>query len=154
MRLRSIRSQILVSLACLCFALILCVSFAWEYIPGTYYVDENGRTHGTGSESHYYKNGRLLARESFVAGILAKCTYYRPDGTVAARSIYDKEEGGIGYRLREDGTIRTRTPYIWDSQAKEFLAHGEEVYFDADGAVLKVIEFVNGAKIPGGAEGD
>ena len=100
----------------------LIVLSGWEYVPGTYQVDGDGFPHGTGKAEHYYDSGALQSEEWYRAGILTAATWYRPDGTEIATSHFDKEIGGVGYYLREDGSIRCKMQCRYSPSDRMYFA--------------------------------
>ena len=136
---------LIVVMTFLCAA--FCVWSTWEYLPGTYFVDSNGRTHGTGKELYFYDSGDLRLIEWYRAGVMTKQRYYRPDGTVIATSVFDKQRGGVGYVLRQDGTIRIKVPYQFSHNDMEYLAHGKSISYAPDGTIIKTVEYRNGVEV-------
>ncbi|PQO46146.1 toxin-antitoxin system YwqK family antitoxin [Blastopirellula marina] len=136
--------------------ILLCILFAvwntWQYVPGTYFVDNNGHAYGTGRELYFYDSGELRLVEEYQAGILTNQIYYQRDGEVLMTSPFDVQKGGVGYTFREDGSIRTKVPYRFIPEKKEYFAHGNAEYYAEDGTVEKVVEFQNGVEIKRTAE--
>lgn len=126
------RLKTLVILATLvAFALV-----AYKYsdaIPGTYHQDENGFSRGTGVAEHHYDNGRLMIREWYFRGLIYRSTWFAPDGRELATETYDKEKGGVGYYLRQDGTIRTKHTYEYQPDSNMYGSVGNPIYYDASG---------------------
>ena len=110
------------------------------YMPGTFYRDENGVPHGTGWQRYWYESGGLKLEEYFVAGKPEKSRWLRPDGSLVAETDWDNGSG-IGYYLREDGSIRARIEYV------KGVAHGKGVYYNEDGSVNREVEFVSGKEV-------
>jgi hypothetical protein len=127
----------------------LVVLSAWEYIPGTLCCDANGFPHGTGKKEYYYDSGALMIEEWYRAGVQTKTTWYRPDGTHIATSAFDKETGGVGLFLRQDGSIRCQMHFRYSPSEKLYLAHGTATDFAPDGSVVKTVEYRDGAPAEG-----
>lgn len=119
----------------------------WEYLPGTYYEDASGHPHGSGKRFYYYNSGQLRLVESYSAGALTCQTWYAPNGTLIASSKFSKKDGGIGYSLRQDGSIRTRVPFYYSAVRREYVAHGTAFVYASDGTVAQTIEFRDGVAI-------
>lgn len=125
--------------------LVVCVvalCAAWEHIPGTLRQDRNGFPHGTGTMRFYYDSGALMLVERFKAGIAVEHTWYKPDGSVVA-STKTPNGTGVGYYLRQDGSIRMKMEYV------DGLAHGPPVYYDRDGSVHRRVIYKNGSPAEG-----
>lgn len=127
----------------------LLVLSAWEYIPGTLCCDANGFPHGTGKKEYYYDSGALMIEEWYRAGVQTKTTWYRPDGTHIATSAFDKETGGVGLFLRQNGSIRRRVRFRYSPSEKLYLAHGTATDFAPDGSVVKTVEYRDGVPAEG-----
>ncbi len=56
-------------------------------------------------------------------------------------TTFARDESGLGYYRREDGSIRARMLYV------NGLAHGTAVYFDADGSVIREVMFREGVQV-------
>ena len=110
------------------------------YMPGTYHRDENGFAHGTGWAYYYYDTGDLMLEEKYVAGKGQYSRWFRPDGSVVAETHWE-DESGVGYYLRQDGSIRARMQYV------NGFAHGTAVYFDKDGSVIREAVFREGVEV-------
>lgn len=127
---------------------LLCLGFStfWEFIPGTYHTASNGWPRGTGRATYYYECGALKLEEWYRAGILTKASWYRPDGTEIATSRFDKESGGVGYYLREDGSIKSKLRYEFSPSDRMYVAEGTATHFAPDGSVEESVEYENGAR--------
>lgn len=110
------------------------------YMPGTFFRDQNGFPHGTGWTYYYYESGELMLEEKYVAGKGQCSRWFRPDGSVVAETNW-VDESGVGYYLREDGSIRARMLYV------NGVAHGTAVYFDTDGSVTRRVMFHEGHEV-------
>ena len=130
----------------LCGLVILAV---WEYIPGTYCCDGRGFPHGTGKRDYYYDSGALMMEEWYRAGVPTKTSWYRPDGTHIATSVFDKETGGVGLFLRQDGSVRRQMRFRYSPSEKCYVAHGTTTDFAFDGSVVKTVEYRDGAPAEG-----
>ena len=119
----------------------------WEYLPGTFYRDQQGFPHGTGTARYYYGSGAPKSAEWHVAGVVRRVTLYRPDGSEIITTSFDKTHGGIGYFVTEDGTIIMKAPCKYDPSSRQFLAHGEAVVYDEDGNVVKTVRYQDGVEI-------
>ena len=117
----------------------------WEYIPGTLCRDAHGFPHGTGKTEYYYDSGALMKEEWYCAGVETKATWYRPDGTHIATSVFDKETGGVGFFLRQDGSVRRQMRCRYSPSEKLYIAHGTATDFAPDGSVEKSVEYRDGA---------
>ena len=115
----------------------LAIWAASGHMPGTLYFDVSGEAHGAGTELYRYDNGELMLRERYIAGKIVESTWYKPDGTLVATEEWE-DETGVGYYLRQDGSIRVKMTYV------KGLAHGPATYYTEDGAIEKVVEFING----------
>ena len=116
----------------------------WEYIPGTLCLDDHGSPHGTGKREYYYDSGALMMEEWYRAGTLIKSTWYRPAGTHIATSVFDKETGGVGYFLRQDGSVRRQMRFRYSPAVEDYVAHGTATDFAPDGSVVKSVEYRDG----------
>ncbi len=133
--MRRIVAAVSIALVVMGFGLL-----AWYlsgYMPGTFFRDENGNPYGTGWTYYYYESGELMLEEKFVAGKGQYSRWFRPDGSVVAETNW-VDESGVGYYLREYGSIRARMLYVYG------LAHGTAVYFDTDGSVIREVMFHEG----------
>lgn len=128
-------------------ALFLCVWLNWEHIPGTYYRDARGYPHGTGTQIYNYDSGEVMLREWYRGGLAYRSTWYRPDGTEVATEEYDKQSGGVGYYLRQDGSIKRKFTYIYSPTDHAYLADGEAKYYLPDGTIEKTVQFEDGVKV-------
>lgn len=140
----SLRSLLLALTAC---ALALGVWLNRDLIPGTLYRDENGFSHGTGTATYNYDNGQLMLKEWYLRGLIYRATWYRPDGTEIATEEYDKTTGGVGYYLRQDGTIRSKYTYSYSASDHLYVADGDAILYRADGSVEKVVRFADGVGV-------
>jgi antitoxin component YwqK of YwqJK toxin-antitoxin module len=118
-----------------------------DYIPGTFYRDQRGFPHGTGTERFFYRSGAVMEETWNVAGVPRQTTWYRPDGSVVASSKFSMETGGVGYYLREDGSIRMKVHYIFRPSDRLFIADGEATHYDEQGQVVKVVQYRDGTPV-------
>jgi antitoxin component YwqK of YwqJK toxin-antitoxin module len=118
--------------------------FWWDYLPGTLYRDRMGFQHGTGVTRYYYDTGELMSEEWIRAGVPVQSRWYRPDGSIVATSIYDRKTGGIGYYLRQDGSIRMKVHYAFDPKERMYFADGEAIRYDEQGAPIETIQYRHG----------
>ena len=114
-------------------AVALCLVIYWDAIPGTYYKDERGFPHGTGRAEYSYEDGSLMIREWYFRGLIYRSTWFKPDGTEIATETYDKTSGGIGYYLRQDGTIKSKYTYEYSPEDNLYVNAGSPVYYDRSG---------------------
>ncbi len=128
--------SLLIVLSCCC----------WAYVPGTYYVDERGFSHGTGTESYYYPTGEIKLLEHYFAGRITSQEYYHPDGTLVATSIFSTHSGGTSYALYDDGSIRAKMPCVYSSDDNAFLVHGNATYYKPSVEVDSVISYKKGVR--------
>jgi antitoxin component YwqK of YwqJK toxin-antitoxin module len=142
MRFRLRTLLIAVTIACG----FLAIWRAWDFIPGTFHVDESGFAHGTGTEYRYYKAGALKSKMHYFGGTPTNATWYKPDGSVVGTAAFDKESVSTGYQLREDGSIRSTAQYRWSDTKRLHVGHGQAVYFNEDGSVEKVLQYVDGVE--------
>lgn len=119
--------------------LVTLVAFAiaaysyWDAIPGTYHKNENGFPRGTGVAEYHYDDGSLMIREWYFRGLIYRSTWFTPDGRELATETYDKATGGVGYYLRQDGTIRSKYTYEYMPDVNMYGNAGKPVYYDASG---------------------
>lgn len=114
-------------------AIVLCSIVYWDAIPGTYHKDCNGFPHGTGQAEYFYNDGSLMIREWYFRGLIYKSTWFKPDGTEIATERCDKRSGGIGYYLRQDGTIKSKYTYKYSPEDGLYISAGSPVYYDRKG---------------------
>ena len=117
------------------------VWYVWTQTAGReLYFDEQGVAHGSGVTETRYRSGALMAEERYERGRLARSTWYRPDGSLVARTDW-KNGTGLGYYLREDGSVRARMQYV------DGVAHGQAVYYTPEGHVERFAEFRDGTEV-------
>ena len=114
--------------------------FCWGYVLGTLYFDKNGEPHGTGIRKYFYTAGALKLKEHYLNGKLSKSIWFKPDGSIVATTDWESESG-IGYYLRDDGSIRVKMEYV------NGVAHGQATYYRDDGSVERYVEFRNGVEV-------
>jgi len=95
-------------------ALLLGLWLNWDAIPGTFYKTPNGIPRGTGTTEYKYDDGSLMLREWYYRGLPYKSTWFKPDGSELATELFDKKSGGIGYYLRQNGTIKSKHAYEYE----------------------------------------
>lgn len=111
-------------------------------IPGTFWRDVGGVAHGTGRCVYRYRSGQVKLVEDYRRGKQARSEWYRPDGTVVATTDW-VEGSGVGYYLREDGSIRNRMTYV------RGIAEGPATYYDETGNTVGEAVFKDGSRISG-----
>jgi hypothetical protein len=104
-----------------------------DAIPGTYHKNEHGFPRGTGVAEYRYDNGSLMIREWYFRGLLYRSTWFTPAGQELATETYDKATGGVGYYLRQDGTIRSKYTYEYMPELNVYGNAGNPLYYDANG---------------------
>lgn len=109
-------------------------------MPGTLEFDASGRPHGSGVRVYRYKGGQVKLEERYRAGKIVHSAWFRPDGSVVARTAW-KNESGTGYYLREDGSIHTQMQYV------NGLAEGKAMYYGLDGGVEREALFRGGKPV-------
>lgn len=126
------------------FALLFATSiYAWYasgHMPGTLYFDDSGFAHGSGRKAYYYTTGALKLEEFYTAGQLQKSRWYRPDGALLHETKWIAGSG-IGYNLREDGTIKAKIEFV------NGLAHGDAIYYDELGKIERVAKYREGVQV-------
>ncbi len=121
------------------FILVSLVAFAltaYRYldaIPGTYHKSENGFPRGTGVAEYHYDNGSLMIREWYFCGLIYRSTWFTPDGRELMTETFDMKKGGVGYYLRQDGSIRSKYTYEYMPELNAYGNAGNPVYYDASG---------------------
>jgi len=139
-----LRSLFLLITVC---AVLLGVWARWEYLPGTYYRDSDGFPHGTGTTEYNYDASQLMLKEWYRGGLIYRATWYRPDGTEVATAEYDKKAGGVGYYLRQDGSIKSKYSYTYSPTDHVYFADGPATFFRVDGIVEKIVNYENGVAV-------
>jgi antitoxin component YwqK of YwqJK toxin-antitoxin module len=134
------RNKAIVIIACSVALLATLIWYCWGYIPGTLYFDKNGEPHGTGIKKYFYTSGALKLEDHYLNGKLSKSIWFKPDGAIVATTKWDNGSG-IGYYLRDDGSVRVQMEYIGGA------AQGKAIYYREDGSVDKYVEFHNGAEV-------
>jgi len=81
-----------------------------------------------------------MLREYYSIGILERSTWFKPDGSIIRDERY-ADGSGTGLYLYEDGRIQTIMPYV------NGVAHGFVIYYKADGALEKIVEFQHGCPV-------
>ena len=113
-------------------AMGLAVFLNWDAMPGTFHKTPNGFPRGTGTAEHNYDNGSLMIREWYYRGLLYKSTWFTPGGIELATESFDKQTGGVGYYLRQDGTIRSKHTYEFDAGINMY-GSVDVAYYDKSG---------------------
>ena len=124
--------------------LVLSVWASWDYLPGTFRHDANGFPHGTGVARYFYSTGELQIEERYCNGLITSTTWYRRDKSVIDSCTYDRERGGVGYYLRDDGTIKVKMQYKYSPSARDYVADGVAEYYNPDGSVSRTVVFRDG----------
>jgi hypothetical protein len=120
-------SRILAALILLLLgALALCLS---GYMPGTIRRDRSGFMHGTGKWLYRYDSGPVMLEEHYLAGRLRFSKWFRPDGSLVAETRW-RDGNGVGYYLRQDGTVRTKMEY------RDERAHGQAIHYKEGGLTV------------------
>ena len=120
---------ILVTLIALCLAAFL----YWDAIPGTYHKNASGFPQGTGVAEYRYDSGALMIREWYFRGLIYRTTWFTPEGNEIATENFDRHNGGIGYYLRQDGTIRSKYTYKYMPDLNVYGNAGNPLYYNASG---------------------
>lgn len=129
-------------------AVVLGVWLNWHYIPGTFYKDGSGFPHGTGTTTYDYDSGQLMLKEWYFGGLIYRSTWYRPDGTEIVTEEFSKKTGGVGYYLRQDGTIKSKFTYRYTPPPYPgYIAHGEATFYSTDGTIEKVVQYDDGSEV-------
>jgi antitoxin component YwqK of YwqJK toxin-antitoxin module len=111
------------------------------YMPGSIRRDANGFMHGTGRWLYHYDSGPVMLEEHYLAGRLRFSRWFRPDGRVVDETRWQHGDG-VGYYLRQDGTVRTKMEYRGER------AHGQATYYKEDGVTIDhLAEYRDGQKI-------
>lgn len=114
-------------------ALLLALFLNWDALPGTYYKDSRGFPQGTGQAEYRYDDGALMLREWYYRGLIYRATWFTPDGREIATETFDKETGGVGYYLRQDGTIRSKYTYEYVPEDNVYGSAQFPLFFDRNG---------------------
>ena len=110
-------------------------------MPGSIRQDANGFIHGSGKTLYRYDAGPVMLEEHYLAGRLKFSRWFRPDGTLIAETRW-KNGNGVGYYLRQDGTVRFKCEH------QGGLAHGLAVYYKEDGVTVDhAAEYRHGRKL-------
>ena len=113
-------------------AIALAVFTNWDAIPGTYYKPANGFPRGTGVAEYHYDDGSIMIREWYYRGRIYQATWFTPDGLELVTETFDKDTGGVGYYLRQDGTIRRKHTYEYMPELNMYGSVGV-VFYDSTG---------------------
>ncbi len=120
----------------------LVIWVVWDAIPGTFYRDQEGNAHGSGTVRYQYKSGKLQLVEEYSRGKQQRSEWFRPDGTSIQVTTWT-DECGEGLYVRQDGTVWSRRTYkhgIWD---------GPATYYNRDGTVRGTAVGKNGKYVEG-----
>jgi antitoxin component YwqK of YwqJK toxin-antitoxin module len=110
------------------------------YIPGTARRDQNGFPHGTGRLETFYPSGPLRLSESILNGEPVTSVWYRPDGSVFAKT--DWQAGtGTGYELYDDGSLQLVIPF------QDGLAEGVAIEYEPDGREKRRKQYQKGQSV-------
>jgi antitoxin component YwqK of YwqJK toxin-antitoxin module len=120
--------------------------YGWDYLPGTLRVDPHGNVFGTGTRKVSYPSGKLQAEEYYIAGVPHSTIWYRPDGTTIATTRWDKNLGGTGYSVDDNGNLKMKCQSKYDPETRTFLANGEGVLYNIDGTVDRITRYINGVE--------
>ncbi len=88
-----------------------------------------------------------MLKEWYRGGPIYRATWYRPDGTEVATTEYDKKTGGVGYYLRQDGSIKSKHSYAYSKIDHAYFADGQATFFHVDGTVEKIVNYENGIEV-------
>lgn len=117
---------VIATLATLLLALLL----NWDAIPGTYCKDARGFPKGTGQVEYQYDNGALMLREWYYRGLIYRATWFTPEGREIATETYDKQKGGVGYFLRQDGSVRSKCNYKYVPEDNMYGTVGSPLFHE------------------------
>jgi antitoxin component YwqK of YwqJK toxin-antitoxin module len=134
-------------------ALCGCLLGAWacrDFMPGTLRRDGNGFAHGTGTERFFYASGPIREEDDYRNGVAVRSRWYRPDGSLVASSEFDVQNGGLGYFLREDGSVRETVHYRYSTHNRQYLADGVATFYNPDGSINRTSEFRGGIELKPG----
>jgi hypothetical protein len=120
-------------LALVAFVAIALAAFTnWDAIPGTYHKTANGFPRGTGVAEYRYDDGSLMIRVLYFRGREYQATWFTPDGLEVATETFDTDAGGVGYYLRQDGTIHSKHTLEYMPDINMYGSVGV-VYYDSAG---------------------
>jgi hypothetical protein len=128
-------------------AAVACTVFLnWEYIPGTFYLDQYRNPHGTGWDTQYYNSGAPMVKSYYRAGELREKFWYKPDGSIAASTQFHRDGANLSYDLRQDGTVESRfeCKYFYEEGFHRYFADGTFTHLRPDGSVERLEEYRNG----------
>ncbi|MCG7755012.1 hypothetical protein, partial [Flavihumibacter cheonanensis] len=60
---------------------------------------------------------------------------------------FNEATGGVGYYLRQDGTIESKYTYSYSPSERTYVADGDATFYRPDGTVEKIVRFRNGGKV-------
>ena len=129
--------------AVLLIAIVCAVVVNWDYIPGTYYRDNKGISHGTGWTFDYYKSGEVKVKQYWRGGEPHEFTWYKPDGTVFATSKFHRHGLNVSYFLRDDGSMSSMLVGTLEPTTS-IVTRGTITYFRPDGSIEKVEQYQDG----------
>jgi len=82
-----------------------------------------------------------MLEEHYTAGHLKLSRWFRPDGSLVGETRW-QNGNGVGYYLRQDGTIRVKMEY------RNERADGPAIYYKEDGVTVDHIgEFKDGKEM-------
>jgi antitoxin component YwqK of YwqJK toxin-antitoxin module len=127
-------------------AVICTIALNWDYIPGTFHLDQFGNPHGTGREIQNYAAGAPMVRAYYVAGELREKTWYKPDGNIVACTTFHRDGLNVSYKLRQDGTIESQLQcrYFYEEGFHRYFADGLVLSFRPNGSLEKSEIYQNG----------
>lgn len=111
-------------------------------LSGSFYVDANGKAHGTGRKTYRYPFGTVKLVEEYRQGKQVRSEWFKPDGTSLWVTVWEAESG-VGLHVRDDGSLRNRMTYVHG------IAHGPATYYRPDGSVEGEAVFQNGVRVSG-----
>ena len=88
-----------------------------------------------------------MLKEWYRGGLIYRAAWYHPDGIEVATTEYDKKTGGVGYYLRQDGSIKSKHTYAYSPIDHGYLADAQATFFGVDGTVEKIVKYENGVEV-------
>jgi antitoxin component YwqK of YwqJK toxin-antitoxin module len=108
----------------------------------SFYRDIDGKPHGTGVETFRYSNGAKRVEAWFKNGRPDVTRWYKPDGQLIAETRWI-DGRGIGYVLRDDGSIRIKGEVVNE------VLHGRAWIYDEKGTLVKETTYRRGHEVEG-----
>jgi hypothetical protein len=105
--------------------------------------DSHGVAHGTGEKVYNYKSGVPMLREEYRDGKPVRSRWFGPNGTFIQETKW-VDGTGEGIYLREDGSIRTRMPYV------KGIAEGIATDYDEAGNFTTMVQYRGGQPVSAG----